>query len=73
MDLKTGLPRNGGGYKKHGSRSTQNTAFSGKGEIPIIEVICCEKHKMLFFDAAILRTISRNAKMFCCYFKESGV
>lgn len=48
MDLKTGLPRNGGGYKKNGSKSTQNTAVSGKGEFPIVEVICCEKHKMLF-------------------------
>jgi hypothetical protein len=50
MDLKTGLPRNGGGCKKHGRRSTQNTAFFSKAavEIPIVEVICCEKHRMLF-------------------------
>lgn len=48
MDLKTGLPRNSGGGKKHGGTSTQNTAFSGKGEIQIVEVICCEKHRMLF-------------------------
>jgi hypothetical protein len=36
MDLKTGLPRNGG-CKKHGRRSTQNTAFFSKAavEIPI--------------------------------------
>jgi hypothetical protein len=48
MELRTGLPRNGGGSKKYGSRSTQNTAISGKGEIPIDEYFCCEKHRMLF-------------------------
>jgi hypothetical protein len=48
MDLKTGLPRNGGGGKKHAGTSTQNTAVSGKGEVQIDEVICCEKHIMLF-------------------------
>jgi len=35
MDLKTGLPRNGGGCKKHGNRSTQNTAFCGKAAVEI--------------------------------------
>lgn len=50
MDLKTGLPRNGGGCKNHGRRSTQNTAISGKAAevVQFVEVICCEKHRMLF-------------------------